>query len=189
MTKKILVSIQDFTSKKTREEITGMAIKWLESIDEKPSVALLHVVDEAVLEQALVSGSYIGTGAFDTRTLRKTLKEESMKKGFQYLKELKQDFVSKGYNTHIVLKVGDPVSTILNEARVLKASTILMVECHKSVLSAIFGGDAYGGICNKIVQKSSLPVVVITPKSIRFTDMGKKRAILPRLNVETQRSV
>jgi nucleotide-binding universal stress UspA family protein len=178
--KRVLVYVQELDAKKIRVEIVGQILEWLSCIKDKPRFILLHVIDEALLENAVLSGTQIGTGFMDAETLRKTLVEKSIDRGLEYLNSLKQDFDIHGYRATTLVKIGNPVTTVIQESQFHKTDAILVVERRRSILSTLFGEDSYGGVCEKIIQKSNVPVVVITPKSIRFTDMGKKRSLFPR---------
>jgi nucleotide-binding universal stress UspA family protein len=179
--KNVLVAILDLNGKKASQELVDQATKVLGSVDEEKNIVLLHVIDEGLIEEAAKSGAYIGQGLMDTKKLREKLIAGSINKAREYTEEIKNELHKHGFDADTDVWVGPPASIILQESKALKADVIIVVEHRRSFINSIFGGDGYGWLCCEIIERSDVPVVVITPKSIRFTDVGKRRSTLPTL--------
>lgn len=181
-----LIYVQDFNGEKPQKDVLEQTIKWLKSVEERPHITLLHVIDERVVEDAVVSGAQVGSGFMDTNGLRRTIIEGSIKQGMKYLQAFKEELKSAGFGAVTSVKVGDPVQTVIQESKIERADVILTVKNKPGFFAALFGEDSYGHIGREIINMSEVPVVIVTPRSLRLTDIGRgrRRAVAGPMDVE-----
>jgi nucleotide-binding universal stress UspA family protein len=170
-----LIYVQDLNAGKPPKDVLDQTITWLKSTGEKAHVTLLHVVDEKAIEDAVVSGAHVGTGFMDTNGLRRTITEGSIKKGLKYLRAFKEELKSAGFGAVTSMEIGNPVQTVIQESKFARADVVLIVKNKLGFFGALFVEDSYGHIAREIVNRSEVPVVIVTPKSIRLTDLGRGR--------------
>jgi nucleotide-binding universal stress UspA family protein len=158
--------------------VIGQVVDWMKEMKGRADATLLYVVDERVVHEASLgdNGTFLGYGE------KKDLILQRAKEGAEaYLRELKEVYEKHGIPVRTKVRVGYPSKEILKEANDQGAYAVIIGTHSRSHWSK----SIFGSITNEVVLGAPCPVIVFTPKLLKFTDRLKKRVSLRVKNFET----
>ena len=163
--RRILLFVKDTIRGKAKKEVVKDIHNYIESSEDRVKLRALYVIDPSLLETQVKSSLLVGEGFYDPKTLRNMLVEGVIKKTRQYLRSIEKELGIGRIEK--VVKIGNPSNEIFREARQMKADEIFVAK-NRSMFGSIENW------INELTQKSHCPVIIATPHSLRFTDIGRK---------------
>ncbi|MBI5253261.1 MAG: universal stress protein [Euryarchaeota archaeon] len=125
----------------------------------------LYVVNTKLIRETSHQSEF-----FDTKTLHGILEKSIYEKGGEFLSEIKKLFAAEGVSVKTKIREGEPVDEIIDEAKELPATMIIMGSLKSGSRIAL------GSIADRVVREAYCPVMIISPKA-KITDI--KRLLVP----------
>jgi nucleotide-binding universal stress UspA family protein len=125
----------------------------------KARIILIHVTPEKDIEAIQQISPYLQQGRFEELVRQRQAEDRKR------LEEFIPPELKKGLEVEIIHKVGIPFVEIIRAAKEKKTDLIVMATHGRSGLSHIL----FGSVAEKVVRKSTCPVLSIRPREHEFT--------------------